>query len=249
MPTFVLVHGGWHGAWCWEAVAGRLRAAGATVQTPTLRGLGDRTDELRPDLGVSAHAEDVVAVLDTIDGDPVILVGHSYAGVVVRCAADARPHRIERVVLVDGWVVPAGESILSLCPPPVRDEILHAAASTGGDYVPPMPPPMLGLVRAADVLAVHPRLTPQPLAGFTERVGPTPAADALPCTAIVCTANPLPTPFRDLAEAGRLAHGWAVVPLPTGHDAMITAPAELAEVLLACAGQKVSSTAVGTSST
>jgi pimeloyl-ACP methyl ester carboxylesterase len=205
------------------------------VHTPTLRGLGDRAGELESELGVSAHVADVVAALDSLDGAPVVLVGHSYAGVVVRGAAQRRPDQVRRVVLVDGWVVPPGESILSICPPAVQESILSAAASTGGDYVPPMPPAMLGLVRPADIEAVYPRLTPHPLAGFTERIEPTPAADALPCTAIICTANPEPSPFRDFAEAGRVAHGWTVIPLSTGHDAMITAPDRLADALLSCA--------------
>jgi pimeloyl-ACP methyl ester carboxylesterase len=205
------------------------------VHAPTLRGLGDRAGELDRDLGVSAHVADVVATLDSLDGTPLILVGHSYAGVVVRGAAQSRPHQIRRLVLVDGWVVPPGESILSVCPPPVQESILGAAAAAGGDYVPPMPPAMLGLVRAADIEAVYPRLTPHPLAGFTERIQPTPAADALPCTAIICTANPEPTPFRDFAEAGRVAHGWTIIPIPTGHDAMITAPDRLADALMSCA--------------
>jgi len=216
MTTFVLVHGGWHGAWCWTAVADRLRAAGHHVVTPTLRGLGARAHELSPALGVTEHADDIVEVLDELGGDPVVLVGHSYAGVVVRAAADRRPQRVARILLVDGWVVPSGESILSLCPTPVADGIRAAAASTGGNYVPPMPPPMLGLVRAEDIAAVVPRLTPQPLAGFTEIIELTGAVDAVECTAVVCTANPEPTPFAAFAEAGRAAHGWQIIPIATG---------------------------------
>lgn len=233
MTTFVLVHGGWHGAWCWTAVADRLRAAGHHVVTPTLRGLGERTHELAPELGVTAHADDIVAVLDDLGDDPVMLVGHSYSGVIVRAVADRRPQRVARIVLVDGWVVPTGESILSLCRPPVADAIRGAAAATGGDYVPPMPPPMLGLVREEDIRAVYPRLTPHPLAGFTEIIKLTGAVDAVACTAVVCTANPEPTPFAAFADAGRGAHGWHIIPIATGHDAMITAPNELADALLA----------------
>ena len=91
MATYVLVHGAWHGGWCWRDVAGSLRAAGHQVLTPTLTGLGERASELRPDVGLRTHVDDVVELLRGGDLRDVVLVGHSYSGLVVGGAAAPHP--------------------------------------------------------------------------------------------------------------------------------------------------------------
>ncbi|WP_201298014.1 alpha/beta fold hydrolase [Nocardia sp. CY41] len=96
MTTFVLVHGAWHGPWAWERVVGLLRAAGAHTVTPDISAVGD--------YGLHDHAAIVAAALDAVPGDEeIVLVGHSYAGLVAREAADARPEAVDHIVLVDGW--------------------------------------------------------------------------------------------------------------------------------------------------
>src|SRR4051794_26143169 len=105
MTTFVLVHGAWHGGWAWNRVARLLAAEGARVVTPDL--------SEGPAAGLAAHADEVGTAIDAAGGD-VVLVGHSYAGMVVRQAADARPERVARIVLVDGWAAADGASLVDV---------------------------------------------------------------------------------------------------------------------------------------
>ncbi|WSQ45318.1 alpha/beta hydrolase [Streptomyces sp. NBC_01220] len=100
MTTFVLVHGAWHGSWAWERVTPILLAAGVRVVAPDLT--------LDRDVGLRHHVDEVVTAIDATAGDDLVLVGHSYAGLVVRQAADRRPERVAHLVLVEGWGVRTG---------------------------------------------------------------------------------------------------------------------------------------------
>src|SRR5262245_61088977 len=140
MLTFVLVHGAWHGPWAWDQVAALLQAAGMRTLTPDLTTAGDR--------GLHDDAGTVIAALDAAArSGPVVLVGHSYAGLVVREAADARPELVDHLVLVDGWAGPAGSSMLSLAP----DAFVAAvrAAASSGSWIPAPPPAAFGVVDPA----------------------------------------------------------------------------------------------------
>ncbi|WP_139361787.1 alpha/beta fold hydrolase, partial [Mycobacterium sp. 96-892] len=83
MTTYVLVHGAFHGGWCWERLTPVLEASGHQVYAPSLTGLGDRAAELGPDVGLDAHVSDVAGLIVDEDLTDVVLVGHSYAGIVV----------------------------------------------------------------------------------------------------------------------------------------------------------------------
>src|SRR5580698_6932911 len=98
MSTFVLVHGVWHGGWCYKRVAVLLRKAGHEVYTPTLTGLGERSHLMSPTIDLDTHITDVVNVIKTEDLSDIILVGHSYGGMVVTGVADALPDRIRSLV-------------------------------------------------------------------------------------------------------------------------------------------------------
>lgn len=223
MATFVLVHGAWHGGWCWRDVAGRLRQHGHQAFAPTLTGLGERVHLRTPDTDLSTHVTDVRNVLRYEDLHDVILVGHSYAGLVVRQVADQVPELIREVVLLDAWVGQTGDSFLSLAPERLRSWVESAI---DGDVVRTPPAQMMGVTDDGLAGWLDPLLTPQPLRTFTEPTRLTSAADAVSCRAIVCTPSRMP--FGDLA----LRHGWPVAEVATGHDAMLTAPTEVAELLL-----------------
>lgn len=117
MSTFVLVHGGWHGAWCWSRVVPLLQGEGHEVLAPALTGLGERAHLATPDVDVSTHVRELVDLLETSDASDVVLVGHSYSGVVVTAVAAALPTRVSDVVYLDAFVPEEGRSIFDLLPP------------------------------------------------------------------------------------------------------------------------------------
>src|SRR5258705_3716551 len=114
MATFVLVHGGWHGGWCWQKVIPFLEAAGHEVYAPTLTGLAERAAELSPDIGLDTHIQDVVGLLQEKNLHGVILVGHSYGGMVITGVVDAVPERIAHLVYLDTFVPRDSESMVDV---------------------------------------------------------------------------------------------------------------------------------------
>ncbi|WP_435227795.1 alpha/beta fold hydrolase [Streptomyces sp. Tue6028] len=226
MATYVLVHGAWHGGWCWHDVADLLRSAGHTVHTPTLTGLGERAHLRSPDTGLATHAEDVRSVLEGEDLRDVKLVGHSYAGFVVRQAADRVPDRVEELIMLDAWAGSHGESLLDRASERFRAWV---ASLADGDVLAVPPPESVGVTAPDQVARLKSLLTPHPRLTFTEAAQLTGRVDAVPCRAIVCTPSRMP--FRDLAAE----FGWEAAELESGHDAMVTAPDALTRLLLASA--------------
>jgi len=225
--TFVLVHGAWHGGWCWERVVRRLRERGHDAIAPTLPGMAERASELRADTGLSCHADAVVEVLRAVHG-PVVLVGHSYAGLVARQAADRVPEAVEQIVLVDAWFGPDGCSLFDLAPAWFGAAIRDLAAA--GDVpwsIPPPPAELVGVTDPGDRAWLEARLTPHPVASFTEPTRLTGAVEAIPTSAVV--VEPSAFPFRELAETA----GYPTAVLEAGHDAMVTHPGALTDLLLA----------------
>ena len=118
MATYVLVHGGGHGGWCYAKVARLLGAAGHDVATPTFTGLGERSHLLHPGIDLDHHIRDVVAVLHYDDLRDVNLVGHSYGGMVITGVADRAPDRVGRLVYLDAATPVNGQSLVDICPRP-----------------------------------------------------------------------------------------------------------------------------------
>ncbi|GAA4502490.1 alpha/beta fold hydrolase [Actinoallomurus oryzae] len=224
MTTYVLVHGAWHGAWCWRDVAEALRAAGHRVHLPTLTGLGERVHLYSPEIGLRTHVDDIVNLLRYEDLRDVVLVGHSYAGLVVREAADREPDRVARLVLLDAWAGRDGESLHDLAPQRFLDWL--DSVTTDGT-IPVTPTAMVGVTAPDQVARLERLLTPQPRRTFADPTRLTGAVEAIACRAVLCTPSG-PMPFPRIAEE----FGWATTVLDVGHDAMVTAPEELANILL-----------------
>ncbi|MGI5493583.1 alpha/beta fold hydrolase [Microtetraspora malaysiensis] len=224
MTTYVLVHGAWHGGWCWRQVAAWLREAGHEVHTPTLTGLGERAHLASPDIGLRTHVDDIAGLLTYEDLREVVLVGHSYAGLVVREAADRMPERVSQIVLVDAWVGRDGESLDDLAPEFFREWV---ESVTVDGFLATPPPAMVGVTIPEQVEWLEAKLTPQPRLTFSELTRLTGAVDAIRCRAVLCSPK-RPMPFARLAGE----HGWPITVLDVGHDAMVTAPRELADILL-----------------
>ncbi|WP_422098701.1 alpha/beta fold hydrolase [Variovorax sp.] len=241
--TFVLVHGAWHGGWCWSRVAARLRERGHAVYTPTLTGLGERRHLISPQVNLDTHVEDVVNLLQFEELERVVLVGHSYAGIVISGVADRVPQRLRQLVYLDALLLEPGKSLFSDFPPAVVEQRLKAIRETGGGVgaAAALPPAAFGVKDPADAAWVARHLTPQPVGTYLQPLLlKAPLGNGLPKTYIECTGDPIatlePTKARVRADAG-----WQLRTLATGHDAMVTAPAALSELLTDLAAPAASS--------
>ena len=231
--TIVLVHGSNHGGWCWERVVPLLEAGGYEVRTPTLKGLAERADELTPEVGLPDHVDDIVGLLEGEDLRSVVLVGHSAGGSVLPGVADHCEDRLKELVYLDAFVIHDGESLMDVEPPASREAFLTIAREQGDGWrIPPQKQALerWGLDDPADREWVWERLTDMPLKVSTDLVeAPLGAVNRLSRTFIDLTdpKNPGVIPSTDRARA----EGMEMREIATGHDAMVTAPAELAELL------------------
>jgi len=233
MADFVLVHGAWHGAWCWKRILPGLWQAGHRAFAVTLTGTGERAHQLSPSITLLTHVEDVVAVMEAEELQQAIVVGHSYGGMVITGVADRLPQRIARLVYLDAVVPLPGESWSSGHPPQTQAQRREAIAATGS--IAPADPAMFGIA-GEDAQWLARRQTPQPGGVYDEPLQFDAArVAALPRTFIDCNAPALPT-IALMRERVRQQPGWQVHEIPTGHDAMISAPQELLRHLLAAAG-------------
>ena len=234
MTTYVLLHGAWHGGWCWRRVASRLRTAGHEVFTPTFTGLSDRAHTLHPGVGLATHVDDVVRLLASEDLHDVVLVGHSYAGMVVSGVCERAPERIRRRVHLDAFVPRDGEAAIDLLPPEVAHHYRESVAGPGfGWLIPPRSLTVLGVEDPSDLDWITPRLTPHPWATYAEAAALGDAETGVPGLFVECVDW-----LRVFQGQGQRARerGWTVENLATGHEAMVTAPAALSEVLLGVDG-------------
>ena len=238
MTQFVLVHGAWHGGWCWARVIPLLRAAGHAVHAVTLTGLGERAHLLSAGIRLRTHFQDVLNLIACEELDEVVLVGHSYGGMVITGVADAlqreRPGLLRHLVYVDGSAPRTGESWSSPHAPDVVAARIEAALATGGVSMPQPDAGVFGLA-GPDRDWVNRRLTPHPFGLYEDTLAFDEAAVArLPRTFIDCIEPAFPN-IAAMRRRVRAEPGWRVVELATGHDAMVSAPRELAAVLLGCA--------------
>jgi pimeloyl-ACP methyl ester carboxylesterase len=234
MRNYLLLHGAWHGGWCWRHVADRLRAQRHSVHAPTLTGLGERAHLLTPEVGLETFATDVIAVIEAEELEDVILVGHSFAGVVISLVADHVPERLRHLVYLDAVVLEPGQSPLDAVPPALAAERRRIAQETSGGLTLPAPAPTLFGVSEPDQVAwLQRRLTPHPFKAYTDPMTLTsPLGNGLPRTYIAATA-PEYAPLASTRARVRSQAGWHWAEIATGHDAMVSAPDILADMLLA----------------
>ena len=236
MATFVLVHGAWHGGWCWQKLTPFLEAAGHAVYAPTLTGLAERAAELSPDIGLDTHIQDVVGLLEEKDLRGVVLVGHSYGGMVITGVVDAAPERIAHLVYLDTFVPRDGESMVDVSPIVIL--LLRRQAQSHGDGWKIDSHGDYGVTTEPDRSWVLSKVTPQPLKTLEQPLHlKNPAIVSTKArTHIDCTGGGFF--FAVMRQIlGRRAlppteAGWRLRQLRTGHDAMITMPRELAGLLL-----------------
>jgi pimeloyl-ACP methyl ester carboxylesterase len=243
MSQFVLVHGAWHGGWCWQRVLPALIKAGHSAHAVTLTGLGDRAHQLSPQIDLNTHISDVLALIDAYELDNPVLVGHSYGGVVITGVADrlmaahaanpAQP-KVKRMVYLDAILPLPGESWSSTQAPETVK-----ARTEGGMAHPlraiPVPPASGFGLEGADAQWVDRRQRPQPLATYLQPLQFDIARLAqLDRHFIDCNSPPSPgiAPSRvRVREPSFCGGGWRLTELATGHDAMVSAPAALVDLL------------------
>ena len=232
MASFVLVHGGGHGGWCWKPVAERLRAQGHVVHAPTLSGLGDRRHLLTAQTGLRTHVEDIAALLFHEDLRYVVLVGHSYGGMVITGAADRMPDRIKRLVYLDAAIPVDGERLVDSSPGLAAfDDSRLVEGVRLGLWPENAIGSLYGIGDPALADWALARLSPHPWRSFEERLelqDPDCVA-AIPRAIVNCTETLRRRPAHLVS---RWHEGDYVREIASGHDLMLLRPAEVTEILL-----------------
>ena len=228
MATFVLVHGAWHGAWCWRRVARLLTRNDHEVFTPTLTGLAERSHLLRPDTDLETHVLDIVNVIKFQQLRDVVLVGHSYAGMVISGVAEKMESEISSFVMLDAFLPESGHSIVDLQPPHIGAAII-AAARDGASVIPPRPAAMFN-VNPNDRDWVDAQCTSHPIKCFLQKLTLTGARERIAKKTYIRASGFPSDPFDQGLERAR-SKRWQIREIACGHDAMLDMPAELAALL------------------
>ena len=231
MATFVLVHGAWHGSWCWARVRRTLRDQGHQVFTPTLAGVAEQSHALSRDIDLQRHVDDVANLIRWEELDSVILCGHSYGGCVISGVAELLTERIAALVYLDAFLLEDGECLHDLLPAEHREMQVSLANEFGeGWRVPPIPAEVFN-VNPLDRDWVDRQCTPQPLATFQQSIrlsgGPSPISR----NHFIYASDWEGTPFAvsyDRAKARR----WTTSEIACGHDVMLDRPEALTSELL-----------------
>ena len=235
VKTYVLLHGAWHGGWCWRAVAEGLRVQGHRVFTPTQTGLGERSHLLSHDITLDTFVADLAGVMESEDLTEAILVGHSFGGLAISGVADRTPERILHLVYLDSLILENGQTPFGvLSAEAVATRRQQIAAQGGGVGIAPPPPAAFGIPEdhpATDWVRRH--LTPHPVSTYDSPLRlNNPVGNGRPCTYIACT-EPSYAALEGVREWVKRQPGWAWQEIATGHDAMGTAPDELTRMLAA----------------
>jgi pimeloyl-ACP methyl ester carboxylesterase len=230
--TYILVHGAWHGSWCWKRVRGTLQSAGHNVFTPTLTGLGERSHLNSAAVDLSTHIADIVNLIKWEELSDVVLCGHSYAGGVIAGVADQIPDRIRALVFLDAFVLGNGESFMDIVPAEVAQALRDQAKAIGeGWKINPIPAQLLGVRDPRDVAWIDARCIPQPIATFEERIKLTGNFEHIRDIAYVFPTDRHPNLLVSHERAK--AKGWKIRTIDnSGHELMIDGPQEVAEFLL-----------------
>ncbi|MES2887489.1 MAG: alpha/beta hydrolase family protein [Pseudomonadota bacterium] len=234
MTDFVLVHGAWHGAWCWKKILPELWRAGHRAFPVSLTGVGERAHLLAPAVTLATHVEDVCRVIEAEELSEAVLVGHSYAGMVITGVADrVDAGRLSHLVYLDAVLPDPGQAWSSGQDAKTQATRREAIEANGG-AMPPPNPEVFGL-QGADHAWVKRRQTSHPGGTYDSVLDFDPArVQRWPRTFIDCTQPALPTIAASRLRV-RAEPGWHVEEIATGHDPMVSAPTDLLRCLLAAA--------------
>jgi pimeloyl-ACP methyl ester carboxylesterase len=226
MTDFVLVQGAWIGGWYWRPIAQTLRKLGHEAYVPTLTGLGERIHLMSPSINLDTHIADVVNLIKWEELSDIVLVGHSYGGMVVTGVADALPDRIKSLVYLDAFVPGNGEALVNFLPAG------HPPPEPANDYsLRPLPAAFFGASPEVAAL-VDARTTPMPMACFTQPLNLSGGIDRVKKKTYVYCNVPEPTTFTQFYEKLKDKSDWTVQTLPCTHLVQIDMPKQLTELLL-----------------
>ena len=228
--TFVLVHGSWHGGWCWRRVADQLEKNGHKVYTPTLTGLGERSHLMSGLITLDTHITDVANLIKWENLENIVLVGHSYAGFVVSGVAEKSLPSIGSIVFLDAFMPENGQRVVDLTPPELRAITLAAAAKN--EVGRPVPPAKMFNVNEQDQSWIDSKMTPQPTFVSLQPIALTGARDKIAKkTYIRATSSPNQL-FDSYFEKLKSDPAWKTYAVPSGHDVMVDRPERLSEILV-----------------
>jgi pimeloyl-ACP methyl ester carboxylesterase len=235
MSTFVLVHGAWHGSWCWKRVRKILQAQGHDVFTPTLTGVADRSHLNAPSVNLDTHIEDVVNLIRWEELTDVVLCGHSYGGMVVTGIADRVPHRIRALVYLDAFVPEDGENLIQHIPSEQAAGLMEGMKAVGDGWkMPPIPAEVFNL-NEADRDWVNSQCTMQSVETFQQPIRLTGGVEKISnVTYIRASGFEEGSPFPPFLEKAR-SKGWVTHEIDCGHDVMVDKPEQLSQLLLEAA--------------
>jgi pimeloyl-ACP methyl ester carboxylesterase len=228
LATVVLAHGAWSAAWAWKKVRPLMAAAGHQFFTPTYTGLGERAHLASPSNNLETHIQDVLGVLKFEDLGDVVLLGHSYGGMVATAVADRARDRVARLIYLDAFVPTNGQALIDLTPPAERQRLLDSVKTGDGWRVTPNPIP--ADTSAEDVAWISKLRMPQSAKCFEQPLQ-LPGELTLPRAFIHCTRCADKKPFAQFASRVTGAAGWRTYDLDASHSPNITAPVALMDVL------------------
>ena len=225
MASFLLVHGAWGGAWCWDPVIPHLTRAGHSVLAPDLTGLGARAHLRALSINLSTHIQDILSVIDQHRIDRCILVGHSYGGMVVTGVAAQAAARIADIVYLDAFLPQNGNALWDLAGAKMQDWLINSARAGHGFAA--RPP------RDYDPFRDEPRFVTQPLACFVEPLALSGAEQGIARKRYIRATKYDPSPFAAPHAACQADPAWETAEIATGHNTMLEDPAGTAALLLA----------------
>jgi pimeloyl-ACP methyl ester carboxylesterase len=231
MTTFVLVHGAWQGGWAWSRLAPLLEAEDHTVYAPTLTGLAERAGQLSKDVNLSTHVEDVCRLIIAEDLNDIVLLGHSYGGMVIAGMAERMEERIHSLIVLDGFVPEDGKAMREYWPGSVMSWLDKEAEKSGGVSVPPLPAESLA-VAAENRAFVDSRATPQPYGTFNEVIRLSGARERIVNKSYIRASRFRSHPFDGVMKRLEAKPGWRLQTIDSGHMPMLDTPEKLAELLL-----------------
>ncbi len=228
--TFVLVHGAWMGGWAWSRLAPLLEAEDHSVYAPTLTGLAERAKLLSKDINLSTHVDDICRLIIAEDLDNVVLVGHSYGGMVISGVAEKMPEKIKSFVVIDGFVPENGKAMREYWPASIMGYLDKEASKTGGVSVPALPAESLAVAKENRAW-VDGQTTPQPYATFNEVIRLGGARDRIAKKSYIRASKFRSHPFDAVVKRLEADPSWQRLSIESGHVPMVDHPSSLACLL------------------